>query len=129
MLLAELLAGMGATDGAEQGVGATMPRRFAANPMAPGIVIGPVVLHGMGAPLRRMLAEDPAAELVRLATAASTMRQSLDDLIENRLPAGDGPRAVLEATRMVSAGRQLDAPRARRDRWRADGGGGGAPRD
>ena len=102
MLLAEALAGMGAVDGADQGLAATLPRRFAADALAPGIAIGPVVLHGMGAPLRRLLAEDPAAELVRLNAAAATMRQSLEDLIETRLPDGEGPRAVLDATRLVS---------------------------
>ncbi len=30
------------------------------------------------------------------------MRQTLDDLIETKLPAGDGPREVLEATRLVA---------------------------
>ena len=103
MLLAEVLPGAGATDGAEQGLAATMPRRFAANPMSPGIAIGPVVLHGVGAPLRRLLADNPAVELGRLSKAASSMRQSLEDLIETRLPDGEGPRAVLEATRLVAA--------------------------
>ncbi len=103
MLLAELLSSAGASDGAEQGLIATMSRQFSATPIAPGIAIGPVVLHGMGAPLRRLLADDPAAEVKRLAAAARSMRQSLEDLIETRLPAGDGPREVLEATRMVAA--------------------------
>ena len=102
MLLAEVLARAGATDGAEQGVVATMPRFFAGNSVAPGIAIGPVVLHGMGAPIRSLLAEDPEAELRRLAAAGATMRQSLEDLIEARMPEGDGPRAVLEATRLVA---------------------------
>ncbi len=103
MLLAELLAGAGATDGAEQGVVATLPRRFPANALAPGIAIGPVVLHGMGAPLRRLLAENPALELKRLTAAAATMRQSLEDLIETSMPDSDASRAVLEATRLVAA--------------------------
>ena len=103
MLLAELLAGVGASDGAEQGLVATLPRRFAANAIAPGIAVGPVVLHGMGAPLRRLLADDPVLELKRLATAAATMRQSLEDLIETSMPDGDASRAVLEATRLVAA--------------------------
>ena len=102
MLLAEILASTGATDGAEQGVAATMPRFFAGAGIVPGIAIGPVVLHGMGAPIRRLLADDPAAELKRLAAASATMRQSLEDLIETSMPDGDGPRAVLEATRLVS---------------------------
>ena len=102
MLLGELLAGAGATDGAEQGLAATFARVFPGNGLAPGIAIGPVVLHGMGAPIRRLLAEDPGAELKRLALAGASMRQSLEDLIETRMPDGDGPRAVLEATRLVS---------------------------
>ena len=103
MLLAEALVSVGASDGAEQGVGATMPQQFAANALAPGVAIGPVVLAGMGAPLRRLLADDPAAELERLDAAAATMRQSLEELIETRLPDGEAPRAVLDATRLVAA--------------------------
>ena len=91
MLLAEVLAAAGATDGAEQGVGATLPRRFPAAPLAPGIAIGPIVLHGMGAPLRRMVAKDANAETVRLNQAVAAMRRNLDDLIETSLPAGDAP--------------------------------------
>ena len=102
MLLAEVLAAAGATDGAEQGVGATLPRRFQAAALAPGIAVGPIVLHGMGNPLRRLIALDPGAELARLDQAAADMRQSLDDLIQTSLPAGDAPREVLEATRLVS---------------------------
>ncbi len=103
MLLAEVLAAAGTGDGAEQGVSATLPRQFQANPIAPGIAIGPVVLHGVGAPLRRLLADDPILEAARLKAAAATMQQALADLIETRLPEGDGPREVLEATRLLSA--------------------------
>ena len=71
MLVAEVLAAAGATDGAEQGVSATLPRRFPAAPLAPGIAIGPVVLHGVGAPLRRMLAQDTGAEMARLNLAVA----------------------------------------------------------
>ena len=48
MLLAEVLAAGGAADGAEEGVGATVPRVFAGATLVPGIAIGPVVLHGRG---------------------------------------------------------------------------------
>jgi len=102
MLLAEVLAAAGTSDGAEQGVGSTMSRQFPATPFAPGIAIGPVVLHGSGAPLRRLLADDPGQETERLDLAIASMRQTLDDLIETRLPEGDGPREVLEATRLVA---------------------------
>ena len=102
MLLAEVLAAAGIRDGAQQGVGATVPQRFKATPFAPGIAVGPVVLHGAGAPLRRLLADDPAEEAERLNLAVASMRQTLDDLIETRLPDGDGPREVLEATRLVA---------------------------
>lgn len=102
MLLAEMLASAGATDGAEEGVGGTMARRFAADSLAPGIAIGPVVLSGVGAPLRRLLADNPEAELQRLGLASATMRRSLEDLIEASMPDGDGPRAVMEATRLVA---------------------------
>ncbi|GAC1341556.1 MAG: phosphoenolpyruvate--protein phosphotransferase [Acetobacteraceae bacterium] len=103
MLLAEVLAASGTADGAEQGVGAMLPRQFDATPISPGIAIGPVVVTGIGVPVRRLLAEDPAAEIARLQAAAATMRQSLDELIETSMPDGDGAREVLEATKLVSA--------------------------
>ena len=102
MLLAELLAASGTTDAAD-GIGATLPRQFDASPIAPGLAIGPVVLHGMGAPVRRLLAENPEAELQRVAAAAASMQKALDELIESSQPDGDGAREVLEATRLVSA--------------------------
>src|SRR5579863_5319082 len=46
MLLADLLTAIGASDGAEEGVGGTVPRVFSGALMAPGLAIGPVVLHG-----------------------------------------------------------------------------------
>ncbi len=102
LLVGEILAAAGATDGAEQGLGATLPRQFQGAPFAPGLVIGPVVTHGAGAPIRNLLAEDPRREAIRLDQAVTVMRRSLDDLIAQRLPAGDAPREVLEATRMVA---------------------------
>ena len=103
MLLAEVLAASGSTD-PQAGLTATLPRRFEATPMAPGLAIGAVVLHGIGAPVRRLLADDPAAELARLQVAAASMRQSLEDLIDTSMPGGDA-REVLETTRLVSADR------------------------
>ncbi|HYZ64701.1 MAG TPA: putative PEP-binding protein [Acetobacteraceae bacterium] len=102
MLLAEVLSASGVAD-AMEGVNATLPRQFDANPIAPGLAMGPLVLHGIGAPVRRLLADDPAAELIRLHHAAATMRRALDDLIAASSPDGDGAREVLEVTRLVSA--------------------------
>lgn len=102
MLLAELLAASGVTD-ASDGVGSLLPRQFDASPIAPGLVIGPVVLHGMGAPVRRLLAEDPQVEMARIATAASSIQKVLDELIDASQPDDDDAREVLKATRLVSA--------------------------
>ena len=102
MLLAELLAASGTID-ASEGLSSTLPRQFDAAPLAPGLAIGPVVMHGLGAPVRRLLADDPAVELARVLAAASSMQKALDDLIEASKPDGDGAREVLEATRLVSA--------------------------
>src|SRR5215469_18021642 len=70
MLLAEVLAVGGASDGAEEGVGATVPRVFTGAPLVPGIAIGPIVIHGRRRSPARLLAEDPDAELARLHEAS-----------------------------------------------------------
>ena len=108
MLLAELLAAAGATVGMEEGFGASLPRRFEGHSLAPGLAIGPVVVHGTGAPPRRLLADDPAAELARLEAAAALMRRDLDALIRDGGvgfggPDADASREVLEATRLVAS--------------------------
>ncbi|MGI4793867.1 MAG: putative PEP-binding protein [Janthinobacterium lividum] len=102
MLLAELLAASGVTDAAD-GLGSVLPRQFDASPIAPGLVIGPVVLHGMGAPVRRLLAEDPQVEMARITAAAASIQKTLDELIDSSRPDDDDAREVLEATRLVSA--------------------------
>ncbi len=103
MLLAEVLASAGASDGAEEGVASTLPRVFTGKTLAAGIVIGPVVLHAPRFVARRLLADDPKAELERLRIAAERMQHRLDELIADRLPDGDGPREVLEAYRLLAA--------------------------
>jgi phosphotransferase system enzyme I (PtsP) len=107
MLLAELLAGGGAADSAEEGVAATVPRVFAGSTLSGGIAIGPVLVHGGHPTVRRLLADDPAAELRRLHAAAERMQRGLDDLIAARMSSGgsDGAasREVLAAYRLVAA--------------------------
>ena len=107
MLLAEVLAAAGVHDGAAEGVGATIPRTFAATVLVPGIVVGPVVMAG-GHVARRLLADDPEAELARLNAAAEAMQRGLDELIAAGLPgegdaASSASREVLEAYRLVAA--------------------------
>ncbi len=103
MLLAEVLASAGGTETSEQGVAATLPRRFAAIALVPGIAVGPVILHGRRPRVRRLLAEDTDAEFARLQAAVTRMQTELDRLIAARLPDGDGPRGVLEAYRLIAA--------------------------
>ncbi len=106
MLLVEPLAAAGAADGPEDGLGATLPRRFTGSVLVAGLAIGPAVLPGAHAP-RRLLADDPATELARLAEAVENMRRGLDELITDRLPGGNKAtpeaREVLEAYRLVAA--------------------------
>jgi phosphotransferase system enzyme I (PtsP) len=111
MLLAAMLAAGGAADTTEEGIIATVPRRFDATPLAPGIAIGPVrVADPLQAP-HRLIAEDPAAELARLDRAVATMRRDLDTLIEGGLapqvvegPDGDASREILDAYRLFAGG-------------------------
>ncbi|MCW3472953.1 PEP-utilizing enzyme [Rhodovastum sp. RN2-1] len=111
MLLAEVLAAAGAEDSAEEGLGATMPRRFPATAIAPGLVVGPVIVHGVTHGPRRLLADDPQAELGRLNDAVEAMQRGLDELIAAGLPKADGrngadataSREILDAYRMVAA--------------------------
>ena len=112
MLLAEVLTASGAADSTgEGGLAGTVPRRFPATTLVPGLVIGPVIVPGAPHAPRRMLAEDGAAELARLATAVDSMQRGLDALIAAGLPqerARASPEAaasreILDAYRMVAA--------------------------
>jgi phosphotransferase system enzyme I (PtsP) len=103
MLVAELLAAAGASDGAEDGLLATVPRRFIGVQLVPGLAIGKVVHRGSGHVPQRVLAADPERELVRFASAAESMQRGLDELISDRLPEGDAPREILEAYRLIAA--------------------------
>ncbi len=103
MLLAELLAAAGAAEGAGVELAAAVARRFSGTPLFGGLAIGCVVRHGLAAPPRRLLAEDPAREKARVAQAVATMQRGLDELIAHRLPDGAAPREILEAYRLVAA--------------------------
>jgi len=102
LLLTDTLA-IVADEAPEKGFFGTVPRQFDAAVLSPGIVLGVAVLHATSRSPRRLLADDPGPELVRLEAALSTMRRELDALIEDRLPDGDAPRDVMDATRRVAA--------------------------
>ena len=110
MLLAELLAA-GAADHSEPALVDTLPRRFDGSPLAQGVAIGPVLVSGPAAAPRRLLADDPVREQVRLEQAVVAMQRGLDDLLAAGLPAVDGvarqdtaaSRDILEAYRLVAA--------------------------
>jgi phosphotransferase system, enzyme I, PtsP len=109
MLLAEVLAASGASDGSQEGVGATVPRVFAGAMLVAGIAIGPVVMHGSHRRPFRLLADDPQVELARLHDAARRMQQGLDELIAgvpDEFASGadaSASRDVLDAYRLVAA--------------------------
>ncbi|WP_254070225.1 putative PEP-binding protein [Acidisphaera sp. L21] len=103
MLLAEALAAAGAAPVIEDALGATLVRQFESVSLAPGLAIGPVLNGGLSAGPRNFLAKDPVVEQERLERALVAMRRDLDHLIEQGMPAGQEPREVLEATRLVAA--------------------------
>ncbi|HEY5299943.1 MAG TPA: putative PEP-binding protein [Acetobacteraceae bacterium] len=107
MLLAELLAAMGATDAPDEGLGGTVPHVFHGISLVGGIALGPVVLHRVQRVARRLLAEDPAAEAGRLHAAFERMQRELDELLAVGAPAeaadGGASREVLEAYRLLAA--------------------------
>lgn len=100
MLVAELLPASGATDGAPEGLAATVPRVFAGSSLTAGIAIGPVVVHGLPRVPVQLLAEDPLAELTRLHAAVERMQRGLDALLDTDALDG-GTRADTHASREV----------------------------
>ncbi|MEN3951046.1 phosphoenolpyruvate--protein phosphotransferase [Iodidimonas sp. SYSU 1G8] len=71
--------------------------------MAEGIAIGQVVLHEPRVQVTRLIAEDEAIELVRLDEALSSLRSSLDNLLERADLGIEGDHFdVLETYRMFA---------------------------
>jgi len=99
MLLAELLAA-GQSERAESDLSATLPRRFSAASLSPGIVIGPIVLSSTGNAPHRLLADDPDRELVRLEQAWQAMQRGIERLISDQLP--EAPKAAAASTRKAA---------------------------
>jgi phosphotransferase system enzyme I (PtsP) len=111
MLVAEMLTAEGMVEPVTEGVVATLPRQFTGQIIVPGLLIGPAVMHGAGQGPRKLLADDPEREMVRLDEAVVAMQRGLDKLIADGLPKTDGrnaadaaaSREILDAYRMVAA--------------------------
>ena len=103
MLLAEMLPATGTAETAGEGLPGSVPRIFSGTTLMTGIAIGPVVLHGASTAGIRLLAEDPAREMVRLREAADQMQRGLDELLAGVPSDAAASRDVLEAYRLVAA--------------------------
>ena len=105
MLLAEMLHGVrSAAEEVALGVPRSLARHFEGVGLTPGIVMGPALRHGRRAAPRRVLSDDPAAELARLKAASEAMQRAVDALLEGPArAAGQEPREVLEAYRLIAA--------------------------
>ncbi|MDX2259016.1 MAG: phosphoenolpyruvate--protein phosphotransferase [Hyphomicrobiaceae bacterium] len=104
MLIAELLVS-GAVAGTEAAVELQKPASAVVRgeAISDGIALGHVVLHAPRVVVTTLMAEDPAAELVRLELALDRLRSSVDQMFEHeRLSAAGEHRDVLEAYRMFA---------------------------
>lgn len=104
MVVAEhLVSGAVAGSGASIEIEKSLSAVIQGEKMADGIALGHVVLHEPRIVVTHLMAEDPAAELVRLEAAIVTLRASLDEMFEHEHLSGAGEhRDVLEAYRMFA---------------------------
>ncbi len=111
MLLAELLA-VSQPERSDAGLAAAIPRRFGGTVLAPGIVLGPVVLPSSGRVPTRVLADDPDQELRRLESAWEAMQRGIDRLISDHMPPSQGGVSPTKKAADTAASREiLDAYR------------------
>lgn len=104
MLVAELLtSGAAAGTGTALDVSKSLAAVIEGEGISEGLALGRVVLHEPRIVVTQIMADDPAAELVRLDAAITDLRTSLDDMLGNENLAGEGEhRDVLEAYRMFA---------------------------
>jgi phosphotransferase system, enzyme I, PtsP len=104
MLLAEMIAS-GELQGIAQGAPIAVRRQLSLKGVgiADGLGLGHVVMHQPRVTVSTIVADDVESELIRLETAISAMRASVDDLIDrNDDGVGGEHRDVLEAFRMIA---------------------------
>ncbi|MGH6876955.1 MAG: putative PEP-binding protein, partial [Rhizomicrobium sp.] len=106
MVLAEIVAHGALFDVAELDepeLRADRPRSFKGEGLSEGIAVGPVVLHEPRVKVERMIADDPLLETKRLEGALSTLRRSVDEMLESsELDLTDESREVIEAYRLFA---------------------------
>jgi phosphotransferase system enzyme I (PtsP) len=103
MVIAEMIAS-GELGGPEDpGLAGRRPSHAEGQPLSEGLGLGHVVLHEPRVVIKKLIAEDSAAELKRLEDALASLRTSLDRLINQSEVARAGEhRDVLEAFRMFA---------------------------
>ena len=79
------------------------PRKFLGEGLSEGVAVGPVVLHEPRVKVEKMIADNPAEELVRLEAAISALRDSVDGMLSSsELDLTGEGREVIEAYRLFA---------------------------
>ncbi|HVZ68829.1 MAG TPA: phosphoenolpyruvate--protein phosphotransferase [Rhizomicrobium sp.] len=106
MVLAEVVAQGGLFDIAELDepeLRVDRPLVFRGEGLSEGVAVGRVVLHEPRVKIEKMIAENPAAELVRLEAAIGALRDSVDHMLDSsELDLTGEGREVIEAYRLFA---------------------------
>ena len=79
------------------------PRKFLGDGLSEGVAVGHVVLHEPRVKVERMIADNPAEELIRLEEAIGALRESVDEmLVSSELDLTGEGREVIEAYRLFA---------------------------
>ncbi|HXC57494.1 MAG TPA: phosphoenolpyruvate--protein phosphotransferase, partial [Rhizomicrobium sp.] len=82
---------------------ADRPRTFQGEGLSDGVGVGRVVLHEPRVKVERMIADDPAAELIRLEDAIGLLREAVDEMLDSsELDLTGEGREVIEAYRLFA---------------------------
>lgn len=105
MVLAELVSAAGLARTEDPAMAARMPQRLLGMRLNGGIASGRVVLRRPRIAIKQVIAEDPAAERLRLHAALAGVQSAIDALLSAG-SLGDGEHVgILEAFRMFAADR------------------------
>ncbi|BBK36234.1 phosphoenolpyruvate--protein phosphotransferase [Allostella sp. ATCC 35155] len=109
MVLAELVASgdlVNPVELASTEVNGPLPTRFEGARLVPGLAMGQAVLHEPRVVIRRIVAEDPAAELERLREGLARMQSAVDALLAAEdVVSGGEHKEILETYRMFAEDR------------------------